>query len=54
MEKNTDQDVRRKMITSAEWHVTYHTEKLAEYKMQLQILQSTHNPQTESHEQTDH
>ena len=47
MENNLEQEMREKMIRDTQWYITYHTEKLAEFKMQLQILTSQHQPKND-------
>lgn len=45
MEKpKTPEQIREKMIADLQWSVTYHTEKLAEAQMQLQIINSQYQP----------
>jgi len=50
MEKTTE-DVHEKMLKDIEWNITYHTEKLAEFQMQKQILKSVYQPKTKTDDQ---
>lgn len=53
MKKTTD-DVHEKMLEDIEWNITYHTEKLAEFQMQKQILTSVYQPKNQNDEQEGH